>query len=193
MTEITRRSLLRGGAGIAAVTLVGLRPWSAATAAAATPGWLRRSAYAGLTGQEFSAGTVPLRLLSVADVGGAVRSRALAGSEDAFVLTFAGPVDAPLVSGVHALANATLGSFELFLSPVERPSAELHYEVVVDRSIGVPEAKAEAQAIATEIRTDAVQARARARRARVRRRRRMKRIARRHARTLRRSRRAHRL
>jgi hypothetical protein len=133
---LTRRSLLRTGA-IATATLVGLRPWAPASAAAA-PSHLVRSSYAGLEGQRFAAGPVGLRLLSVADVAGAALDRSLRGSEDAFVLTFSGPLDAPLAAGTHDLSNDRLGTFELFLSPVEQPRGDRRYEAVVDRSVGSP-------------------------------------------------------
>ncbi|HEY6759900.1 MAG TPA: hypothetical protein VI318_10430 [Baekduia sp.] len=141
MIEITRRSLLRTGATATAVAVVGVRPWSAAAASAATPvGPLRRSDYAGLTGSDFTVvdGTTPasLRLVSVEDVQGAVGQASLRGSEDAFALSFTG--DAALVeSGIHTLEHAQLGRFDLFVSPVGA-EAERGYEVVIDRSVGAP-------------------------------------------------------
>ena len=135
--SLTRRSLLRAGAAATAATLVGLRPWAPARAAAAA-GHLRRSSYAGLVGQRFAAGSVALELLSVADVAGAALDRSLTGSEDAFVLTFSGPLEPALEAGTHTLSNAALGKFELFMSPVEKPHRDRRYEAVVDRSVGVP-------------------------------------------------------
>jgi hypothetical protein len=140
MIEITRRSLLRTGATATAAVAAGVRPWSVATAAAAAPvGPLRRSDYAGLTGSDFAVvdGTTParLRLVSVADVSGAAHQASLRGSEDAFALSFTG--DARLPSGIHTLAHAQLGRFDLFVSPVG-VEADRGYEVVVDRSVGAP-------------------------------------------------------
>ena len=134
---ITRRSLLRMGAAASAATLVGLRPWASARAAAATS-HLLRSSYAGLVGECFAAGSVELRLLSVADVAGAAVDPSLAGSEDAFVLTFSGPLEPTLDAGAYTLSNAELGTFELFTSPVEQPREDQRYEAVVDRSVGAP-------------------------------------------------------
>jgi hypothetical protein len=134
---LTRRSLLRTGALATAATLVGLERWAPARARAAAS-HLVRSSYAGLVGQRFAAGPVELRLLSVADVAGAAGDPSLAGSEDAFVLTFSGRLDAALEAGTHTLSNAELGTFELFLSPVEQPRDDRRYEAVVDRSVGVP-------------------------------------------------------
>src|SRR4051794_4007307 len=71
--RLTRRSLLRVGAAASAGTLVGIRPWATAAAAAGGPALhLRRSSYTGLTGQSFTlASRGTLRLLSVSDVAGA--------------------------------------------------------------------------------------------------------------------------
>ena len=123
---LTRRSLLRVGAGAGAAVVIGVRPWAAAAAAAGTaPGHLTRSGYAGLEGTSFTVETganpVVLRLESVADVAGAAARRALAGSEDSFALTFSGPLGSPLDSGIHAVRHPQLGSFELFASPVDQP------------------------------------------------------------------------
>ena len=136
-TTLTRRSLLRTGALATAATFAGLGPWAAARAAAAGS-HLLRSSYTGLVGQRFAAGSVALRLLSVADVAGAAGNRSLVGSEDAFVLTFSGPLDPALEAGTHTLRNAALGTFELFLSPVGKPRKDQRYEAVVDRSVGAP-------------------------------------------------------
>jgi hypothetical protein len=131
---LTRRSLLRTGA-IATAALVGLRPWAPGSAAAA-PSHLVRSSYG--VGQRFAAGAADLHLVAVSDVAGAALDRALRASEDAFVLTFAGPLDVPLDGGTHRLRNGGLGAFELFLSPVEQPRGDRLYEAVIDRSVGVP-------------------------------------------------------
>jgi uncharacterized protein DUF6916 len=130
-TTFTRRSLLRAGA--IAVTLVGLRPPASASAAAA-PGHLLRSSYAGREGQRFLVGSVELRLVSVTDLAGASADRSLRGSEDAFALTFSDPLDAALEAGTHTVRHPDLGRFELFVAPVERPRSDRRYEAVVDRS-----------------------------------------------------------
>jgi hypothetical protein len=134
---LTRRSLFHAGALGAAATFVGLRPWAAAPAAAA-PGHLLRSSYDGLAGDVFRVGSVDLRLLSVDDLAGAAVDKSLAGSEDAFVLAFAGLLAAPLESGTHSVTHPALGSFELFISEVEQPQSERRYEAVIDRSVRGP-------------------------------------------------------
>jgi hypothetical protein len=140
----TRRSLLKAGAAAAAGALLAGRAWAPAAARAAgagVPPELRRSSYAGLVGTSFAvvgAGAT-LTLQGVDDVAGAAWSPDLAGSDDAFVLTFSGsPGDGP-AQGVHALRHGDLGSFELFLSPVGSP-ADGAYAVVVDRSVRLAEA-----------------------------------------------------
>jgi hypothetical protein len=139
LTPLTRRSLLRSGATAAAAALVGVRPWAPAQAAAAGPaGHLLRSSYAGLTGQRFATESTELRLLSVSDLAGAAVQPSLVGSEDAFALTFSGPLDAALETGTHTLRHADLGTLELFVSPVEQPRTDRRYEAVVDRSVGAP-------------------------------------------------------
>lgn len=144
-TGLTRRSLLCVGAAAGAAVALGVRPWAAA---AAGPGYLTRSAYAGLEGTRFTVETgaepVVLRLESVSDVAGAASRRALAGSDDAFALKFSGPLARPLDSGIHTLHHPRLGSFELFSSPVDAPAADQSYEVVVDRSVGLPTGSSEA-------------------------------------------------
>ena len=134
---ITRRSLIRAGALGAAASLVALRPWAAAPAAAA-PGHLRRSSYVGLVGERFRVGSIDLRLLSVDDLAGAAVDTSLACSEDAFVLAFAGALGAPLAGGTHSVTHLALGGFELFISGVGRPGSERRYDAVIDRSVRGP-------------------------------------------------------
>jgi uncharacterized protein DUF6916 len=134
---LTRRSLLRSGAIASAAALVGLRPWAAAPALAAQ-GHLLRSSYEGLVGHRFTAGSIELTLLSVSDLAGAAVDASLSGSEDAFVLAFAGPLEPALEGGTLTLTHPGLGTFELFLSPVDAPAADRRYEAVVDRSVGAP-------------------------------------------------------
>jgi methionine-rich copper-binding protein CopC len=142
---LTRRSLLAAGTTAGAAALLGVRPW---TAAAAGPGYLSRSAYTGLEGTRFTVDTgaepVALRLDSVSDVAGAASRRALAGSEDAFVLRLSGPLAAPLDSGIHTLSHPSIGTVELFASPVEAPETDRNYEIVVDRSVGAGAAHSDA-------------------------------------------------
>jgi len=140
-TGFTRRGLLCVGATAGAAVALGVRPW---TAAAAGSGYLTRSAYTGLEGTNFTVETgakpVVLKLESVSDVAGAASRRTLVGSDDAFSLKFSGPLSAPLDSGIHTIHHPSIGSFELFSSPVDAPEGDRNYEVVIDRSVGVAEA-----------------------------------------------------
>jgi hypothetical protein len=115
--------------------MLGMRPWAAAPAAASSGRHLVRSSYTGLVRRRFAAGSAELRLQSISDVAGAALDASLAGSEDAFVLTFSGRLAQPLESGIHTLRHPDLGTFELFISPVKRPSADCRYEAVIDRSV----------------------------------------------------------
>ena len=115
--------------------MLGMQAWAAAPAAAASGSHLSRSSYAGLTEPSFAVGSADLQLQSISDVAGAALDASLAGSEDSFVLTFSGPLAEPLESGTHTLCHPELGTFELFISPIERPSADCQYEAVIDRSV----------------------------------------------------------
>jgi hypothetical protein len=145
-TGLTRRSLLCVGATASAAVALGVRPWTAE--AAGGLGYLSRSAYTGLEGTTFTVETgarpVMLKLEAVSDVAGAASKRALAGSDDAFALRFSGPISAPLDSGIHTLHHPSLGSFDLFSSPVDAPEDDRHYEIVIDRSVGAPKAQSDA-------------------------------------------------
>jgi hypothetical protein len=126
---VTRRSLLRTGGAATLVALVGTRPWSVASAAAAdsAPAYLRRSSYLPLVGETFRVGTRSLRL---DEVGGE--------REDVFGLTFSGD---PLEQGIHNLRHPQLGTFALFIAPV---GAAVDKQIVVDRSVKLSEAIAAA-------------------------------------------------
>jgi hypothetical protein len=126
---VTRRSLLRTGGAATLVALVGTRPWSVASAAAAdsAPAYLRRSSYLPLVGETFRVGTRSLRL---EEVGGE--------REDVFGLTFSGD---PLEQGIHNLRHPRLGTFALFIAPV---GVAADKQIVVDRSVKLSEAIAAA-------------------------------------------------
>lgn len=130
-TAITRRGLLRAGGVAGAAAVVGVKPWAdAAAATGSAPSPLHRSSYATLGDTSFSADGVGLSLVAVSDLPVASTHKALAGSEDAFVLTFEGS-GALLASGVHTLSNRQLGAHALCISPVDQPDATQRYEVVV--------------------------------------------------------------
>jgi hypothetical protein len=131
MKRLTRRSLLRTAAGASAATL---GPWTVATAAeAASPSYLRRSTYLWAHRRGYSARVggrrVALRLLSAT------------GRENAFALTFAGPAGVPLPSGIISLRHPEIGTFALFVSPVDSLRGGRRYQVIVDRRMSLATAR----------------------------------------------------
>jgi hypothetical protein len=136
---VTRRSLLATGGLAGAALAAGLRPWAPATAEAAadTPSYLIRSSYQSLSTTSFGTSlrgdTADLTLLSVDDLTAAATDKSLAGSEDAFSLSFSS--SAPLTSEIHTFSHPDLGVFDLFIAPVENSGK---YEVVVNRSVNAP-------------------------------------------------------
>ena len=114
------------------------------------PSFLTRSAYTALADPQFGAVTgsgltTSLRLTEVADLARAGREPAFAGRDDAFALLFSGPADLVLDSGIHELRNSALGAFSVFISPVQASGGgEQRYEVVVDRSVRLASAMADA-------------------------------------------------
>lgn len=136
-TLTRRRLVLAGGTAAAGLYLTGALP--AAAAVASAPAYLRRSSYANQVGARFSAvsptgATVALRLTAVADLARAKQTPSLAGRDDAFALTFSGPADTLLGSGIRKVRHPSLGWISLFISPVGGPSGGQLYEVVVDRA-----------------------------------------------------------
>jgi hypothetical protein len=116
---LTRRRLLQlGGAAGLAATL----PLPISSAHAGTS-WLRRSSYAGRTGEAFKARlpdgrSLTLRLLKVSDLEGATAAGAkLAGREDAFCVTFRGAGSLQLAQGTYGISHPQLGRTQLFLVP----------------------------------------------------------------------------
>ncbi|MEA2411584.1 MAG: hypothetical protein QOC77_2145 [Thermoleophilaceae bacterium] len=120
---------------------MGFRPWDPASANAATtgdaPAYLRRASYLALSTPDFGTSRLGqaagLKLISVADLGAAVTDRKLVNSDDAFSLTFT--TDSPFDAGTRTFAHPDLGVFDLFVAPVEGRGA---YEVIVNRSVGIP-------------------------------------------------------
>jgi hypothetical protein len=118
---------------------VGIRPWAAQAATAGdTPSYLLRSSYQSLSTQSFGASlrgaTADLTLQAVADLPAAAHAdKALAGSEDAFALSFTS--SSALAPEIHTFSHPDLGVFDFFIAPVENQG---RYEVVVNRSVNAP-------------------------------------------------------
>jgi hypothetical protein len=142
---LTRRRLIQVGGGAAAVLYLDRLP-ALALADTTAPGFLRRSAYVALVGSQFQAVGVgaTLTLTAVSDLVRAQDEPAFVGRDDAFALTFVGPADVVLAGGTHELAHPTLGSFAVFITPIQRPAETQSYELVVDRSVALGAARQEA-------------------------------------------------
>jgi hypothetical protein len=130
---LTRRRLLELGAGAWLAAMLGAVTTAPASEANFTaPRYLRRASWVPLIGTTAAAGGVTLRLTEVADLPH------LVARDDAFALELTGPAGA-LSAGIHQLRHPALGTFTLFVSPVDTVAGGVqHYEIVVDRSVGVP-------------------------------------------------------
>lgn len=146
-SSLTRRRLLAraGAAGAGAVWLGALGKGPLADIAGATvfdQDALRRSSYLQLSSPAFTAlaeGTSHhLELIAVEDLPIAASVPALRDRDDAFSLRFRGEGRAAFAQGTHELRHPELGSFSLFLAPIEQLSETQDYEAVVDRTIPVP-------------------------------------------------------
>jgi hypothetical protein len=138
---ITRRRLLATGGAAGAAAVVGFRPWDPASAHAATasdsPAYLRRASYQALSTPDFNTSrlgqSAGVKLMSVADLGAADVDKKLVNNDDAFSLAFTS--DTPFEAGTRTFAHPDLGVFDLFVAPVEGRGG---YEVIVNRSVGLP-------------------------------------------------------
>jgi hypothetical protein len=136
---LTRRSLFQAGGVAGAAALVGVRPWAAEPAAAATahsdgtPAHLLRSSYLELGSYDFAVdGSARLTLSGITDLPAAPNVKELIASEDAFALTFTGP--AGLESSPRSFYHPELGTFDLLVSPEDASGTA--YGVIVNRSVG---------------------------------------------------------
>ena len=130
---LTRRRLLELSATACLAAILGHA--TSARAAGLDPAvadYLRRAPWLPVVGDAVSVAGVRLWLAEVGDLP------QLAGRDDAFRLEFTGPAGA-LPGATHLFRQAALGSFVMFVSPVDTVvGTEQRYEVVVDRSVGVP-------------------------------------------------------
>jgi hypothetical protein len=130
---LTRRRLVQLGLVTWAGVMLGApRLARAAGTDVTAPAALRRSTWAPLAGSAIAVGGTMLRLDAVGDLP------YLAGRDDAFRLELIGRVGA-VPPGIHPFRHPAFGSAELFVAPVDAiVSGVSRYEVVVDRSVGVP-------------------------------------------------------
>jgi hypothetical protein len=103
---------------------------------------LKRSTYLSLTSSTFKVdvdgSTLPLQLAGVDDLPVAASVPALRGSDAAFSVRFVGNGLNSFAGGTRTLSHPEMGTFQLFVSPVEQRSATQTYEAVVDRTIRIP-------------------------------------------------------
>jgi hypothetical protein len=140
--RITRRRLLKTGAVAALVAGAGGAGRALAGVGGSDLGdgpgigmprggaaYLHRGTYAPLVGSEFKVlrpGGRTLRMKLVA-------AQARPGVGDSFSLLFRGRRTTGVESGIYRLEHPLMGSFELFLNPVERGVKGLNLEAVINR------------------------------------------------------------
>jgi len=140
--EFTRRRAVQAASATTAALALGLDPFAGtALASTSVPAYLRRSGYDGLVGSLFALDGVAVRLESIDDMP----DPSYAGRDDAFSLTFAGAASDALTQETRTLRNADLGTFSLFVVPVERSTtSQQHYQAVIDRTVKLATAGDEA-------------------------------------------------
>jgi hypothetical protein len=138
---LTRRRFLELGAAAWLGTMLGgVRTARAAGVDVTAPAYLRRASWTPLAGTAVAVAGVTLRLADIGDLPH------LAGRDDAFRLELTGAAGA-LAGGIHSFRHPALGSFSLFVAPVDTVvDGVQRYEVVVDRSVGVPHSVPQAPA-----------------------------------------------
>ncbi|MGZ4280853.1 MAG: DUF6916 family protein [Gaiellaceae bacterium] len=127
---------LAAGAGGAGSVLAGAAAGAGAVDAGpgiGKPGrgkaYLRRSTYAPLIGTRFKVHRPGERTLKVK----LISARQLPSAGDSFSLTFRTGRTPSVESRIYRLEHPALGSFELFLSPVDRGVKGLDLEAVINR------------------------------------------------------------
>jgi hypothetical protein len=146
-SELTRRRLLvkAGAAGAGTLALgalgkVGLD--GTARAAGIGNDALRRSSYLDLSTTAFTAtvdgGSHKLELIGVEDLPVAASVPTLRDSDDAFSLRFRGDGRDSFPQGTWAVSHPQLGSFQLFMVPIEQRTGTQDYEAVIDRTVSAP-------------------------------------------------------
>jgi hypothetical protein len=133
---LTRRRLVQIGFLAWAGTMLGAprlaREASASAADVTAPATLRRATWAPLAGAAIAVGGAMLKLDAVGDLPH------LAGRDDAYRLELSGR-DGAVPAGIQSFRHPAFGATELFVAPVDVVVGGVaHYEVVVDRSVGVP-------------------------------------------------------
>ncbi len=141
---LTRRRAIQAGGAVTAALLLELHtgrafaasPALSLTSDAGAPGYLRRSTYAGLSGSDFTAvgDSATLALAAVDDLD----DPSLTGADDAFRLALVASGSDPLAQGVYTLSHPEIGQFDAFVVPVGPGGSTTTYEMIVNRSVIVP-------------------------------------------------------
>lgn len=141
---LTRRRAIQAGGAVTAALLLELHTGRALAASPAlsrtsdtgAPGYLRRSTYAGLSSGDFTAvgDSATLALTAVGDLD----DPTLAGADDAFRLALVASGSDPLAQGVYTLSHPEIGQFDAFVVPVGPAGSNTDYELIVNRSVIVP-------------------------------------------------------
>ncbi len=84
-----------------------------------------------------------LELVAAEDLPVAATVPSLRGLDDAFALEFTGDADGTFAQGPRQLVHPELGTFTLFLAPVEQPTGAQTYEALIDRTVRIPAVDAE--------------------------------------------------
>ena len=72
--------------------------------------------------------TAELELTSATDVGSSPRQIQIS-------LKFLAPLDAPVAQGIYRLEHDKMGALDIFLVPIAKDAAGLHYEAIFNRAV----------------------------------------------------------
>jgi hypothetical protein len=138
-----RRLVQLGAAGAATVWFGGFERLGRGIAAASSaPAPLRRSSYTFLSERTFEVDVEgishALELVAAEDLPVADTVPSLQGLDDAFALHFTGAADGAFAGGTREIVHPELGTFTLFLAPVEQHSDAQSYEAIIDRTVRIP-------------------------------------------------------
>ena len=64
-----------------------------------------------------------------------VSDRQVVGDTESFSIVFSGPNHTPYEQGVVELSHESIGTFEVFLVPVQRTAESISYEAVFNRFV----------------------------------------------------------
>lgn len=94
---------------------------------------LTKSMFAEAVGTRFELQIAPAQLVELELVE--LREGQSSARQEQFALLFCGPPASPVWQGLWPICHATLGQFDLFLTPVGRDEEGNYYEAVFNRLI----------------------------------------------------------